>query len=363
MKRGCLLRPLLRFLLLSIFINAMVLMVPARHMSDIEQARHELVTSEEPMQNDSSTRILSLYISSVLISSALVSLAFYILAVRPGRIKSGGSMRTAPPGPGQPDSKPGQGGARDAGEISSLGTEATIGEIASSIAHEIKNPLAGISGAIQVLEEEFPEDDGRGEIVRQVLSEIERLDTSIKDLLSYARPARPDLMVIPAMELVESAVKQFTIRAKNTGIDVNISRADDSAMLNADPEQLRQALCKIMAFSVRTMPSGGTITFDVTSLPDKGYVEITLSDTGEGLDEDVIKNLFSPFRTSRVSGVGLSMAISRTIITNHGGEIEVENSLGPERMTTPDKGKTLSRKPDTGGKVFRITLPLYIENA
>lgn len=221
---------------------------------------------------------------------------------------------------------------------------ATIGEMAYSIAHDIKNPLAGISGAIQVFAEDLPEGDNGREIVHEILGEIERLDRSVKDLLCYARPPEPHPIPTPVESLIRGAVMRIEERAKKSHVDVNILQGEEDQAVNVDPELINQALLNIMAFSLKTMPGGGNLTLFVRLLGDTDMLEITMKDNGAGLDSASMANLFKPFRTSRISGTGLSLAISKSFVERHGGHIEVESSMGM-------------------GTSFRLTLPVYRKNA
>jgi len=229
-------------------------------------------------------------------------------------------------------------------EIARMEKLATLGEMAFSVAHDIKNPLAGISGAIQVFAEDFPEEDPRGDIVREILAEIARLDRTVKDLQSYARPPVPHPMKAPVQFLLERAVRDISENAKNFGIDVRISEKSENLEIYVDTELLHQALMNIMDFGIKNMPDGGTLTLYSRTSADRNMSEILISDSSSGLRGESMETLFKPFRASRMSLRGLSMAISRAIVEMHGGGIKVESSPG-------------------AGTTFRIALPLHREDA
>jgi|Deesub1362A_J573_1020465.scaffolds.fasta_scaffold00013_36 hypothetical protein len=220
---------------------------------------------------------------------------------------------------------------------------ATIGELASAIAHEIKNPLAGISGAIQVFAEDFPPDDPRRDIIQEVLSEIERLDKAVRDLLSFAKPPEPHFMRTPIMPIIERAKRLILPKAKKQGIDVNIITADDIGEINVDPEQMQQVFLNIMLNALHSMPGGGTLTITTYLRKDKGEAEIAITDTGQGIAYENLKNIFKPFFTTKHTGTGLGLAISKNIVEKHGGRIEVESQIGT-------------------GSTFRVILPLEVKN-
>jgi len=226
---------------------------------------------------------------------------------------------------------------------------ATIGELATAIAHEVKNPLAGISGAIQVLLESFEPEDSRREIMDEVLMEIDRLDKTIRDLNSFARPPEPSFIHMPISEVMERSVRLITGQAKKQGIDVNILHADFEGLVYADPDQLQQVFMNIFMNALHAMPEGGGLTVKTATVAEE-TIEITIADTGPGIKE--ASDIFEPFYTTRTTGTGLGLAISRNIIERHGGTIEFVPS-------TTDQ-------PDKGGAVFKIKLPrqeIVIKNA
>lgn len=221
---------------------------------------------------------------------------------------------------------------------------ATIGELASAIAHEIKNPLAGISGAIQVFAEDFPEKDPRRGIISEVLSEIERLDKAVRDLLSFARPPEPHRIKTFVMPVVERAIRLITPQAKKQGVDISTAAVDDICEVYTDPEQMQQVFLNIMLNALQSMPGGGRITVTTYFRADSQEADVIISDTGHGISQADIKNIFKPFFTTKHMGTGLGLAISKTIAEKNGGRITVESQIG-------------------AGSSFRVTLPAWVENA
>lgn len=202
---------------------------------------------------------------------------------------------------------------------------ATLGELASAIAHEIRNPLAGISGAIQVLSEEFPESDSRQPIIKEILKEVERLDRSVKDLLLFAKAPEPVLRSVPAKTVLERLIRFIEPQAKrnNVIIDILVPEVEE---LYVDPDQIHQAFFNIAQSSIQNMPQGGTLKIEMKT--QERVKIISFSDTGSGIPPDEVKLLFKPFytRPSGISSVGLT--ISRGIIERHGGKIEVDSIMG-----------------------------------
>ncbi|TAL25677.1 MAG: HAMP domain-containing protein [Nitrospirae bacterium] len=213
-------------------------------------------------------------------------------------------------------------------EIQNIEKMATIGEMSSAIAHEIKNPLAGISGAIQVLAEEFSATDPRKEVITEVLNEIERLDRSVKELLVFARP--PDLHPVSAslQPIIERAIRLVELQAQKQGVVIRLIPGDDIGEINVDPEQLQQVFLNLMLNALQSMPAGGTLTTGVYLTNNSDEIEVVFSDTGQGIEEDAVKNIFKPFFTTRHAGTGLGLAISRNIVEKHHGKIFVESRIG-----------------------------------
>jgi signal transduction histidine kinase len=205
---------------------------------------------------------------------------------------------------------------------------ATIGELAAAIAHEIKNPLAGISGAIQVLAEDFSHEDPRRDIINEVLNEIERLDKAVKDLLSFARP--PELHPIKTLmePIVERVKRLATMQAERYGVALNFVSKGSAVEVSVDPEQMQQVFLNIILNALHSMPGGGALNITTTYMPEGGTVEIAFSDTGHGISPDDIKNIFKPFFTTKQAGTGLGLAISKNIVEKHGGSMTVESRPG-----------------------------------
>lgn len=213
-------------------------------------------------------------------------------------------------------------------EMQSVEKMATIGELASVIAHEIKNPLAGISGAIQVLAEDFPADDPRKDVITEVLNEIERLDRAVKDLLVFARPPELHPILTSLQPIIERAKRLIDLQAEKQGVIIRLIPRDDIGEVNVDPEQMQQVFLNIMLNALQSMPDGGMLAIATYFGPKEDEVEVTFSDTGQGIKEDALKNIFKPFFTTRYTGTGLGLAISRNIVERHNGRITVDSQIG-----------------------------------
>jgi signal transduction histidine kinase len=208
---------------------------------------------------------------------------------------------------------------------------ATIGELAAGIAHEIKNPIAGIGGAIQILMEDLPAEDHRREIFEEILKQIDRIDQDVKDLLSYARTAKPTLLEHDVNKVIKQAVFLVRDRAAQQRVDVMTQVGENIPPVEIDEKQIQQVLVNICLNAIQAMPDGGIlkITSSLENDAQGGmFVKLEVEDTGRGISSKHISKIFTPFFTTRHTGTGLGLPISQKIINQHHGTIEVRSKPG-----------------------------------
>ena len=224
---------------------------------------------------------------------------------------------------------------------------ATIGELASGIAHEIKNPLAGIGAAIQVLADEFDLRNTHSEVVDEIMLQLDRLNKNTRDLLSFARPAEPRFLSGDLNEVVSKAVFFVRKQAEKQKIGIKEELEKQIPKIFLDPEQMQQVFLNIMLNAVQATPEGGNLTISTQKKPEivpviigapgvrgskdnvsRERIEISFSDTGKGITEEHLKKIFNPFFSTKHRGTGLGLAISRNIVEKHGGHIEVKSKPG-----------------------------------
>jgi two-component system sensor histidine kinase PilS (NtrC family) len=225
---------------------------------------------------------------------------------------------------------------------------AAIGELSASIAHEIRNPLASISGSIEMLQAGRKRAVGEidhEQLMRIVLREIDRLDHLIADFLHYARPGPLVPERISVRELVGDVLKMFDV-VRPDGIETIIS-ISDGLFVTADSRQLQQVLWNLVLNACQAMPQGGRLEISAQCLSGndsqegspKGrlveegeekttWLEVAVSDNGVGIPEDVMDRIFDPFFTTKPSGSGLGLSTMHRIIEDHQGIIRLESSLG-----------------------------------
>ena len=225
---------------------------------------------------------------------------------------------------------------------------AAVGEMAAKIAHEIRNPLASISGSIQLLRGGGAEavDPESGRLMDIVVRETDRLNGLITDFLLYSRPSPPAKKEVVARAVLEEVVQ---LLQGNVAADIKMEvQGAADLFVSADPAQLRQVLWNLASNALEAMPEGGALDLSVAleaadlSQESAGFVRkgakeragcakrvrITVRDSGEGMPSAVREQIFEPFFTTKKEGTGLGLATVYRIAESHGGEIEVESELG-----------------------------------
>lgn len=207
---------------------------------------------------------------------------------------------------------------------------ASVGEMATGIAHEIKNPLAGISGAISVLADDFAEDDPRKEIVRQILEQIARLDKTSTDLLFFGRPGKPEFSLVDMNALVNNTLFFVAQHPEARNIHRVKELTRDLPPVWVDEKQIQQVLFNIIINAIQAMREGGTLTVLTESSKEgrQEVIRVLISDTGKGIPPESLEKIFVPFFTTKTQGTGLGLPICKTLTQQNGGTLSVESRLG-----------------------------------
>ena len=227
---------------------------------------------------------------------------------------------------------------------------AALGAMAAGLAHEIKNPLGAIKGAAQLLEETaVPVNDPTStEFIGIILEEVDRLNRVVGSFLDYARPHAGNPIPLDINAAIRRTV-QILSSQKAESVDMHLDLSEKVPRAKIDPEQFRQVLINLMQNAMQAMDGRGRITVSATprkmprgawgmhregdpgdraSRPDENteFVEVSVRDTGPGISQKVLKNLFVPFFTTKEKGTGLGLAISQSIVQNAGGTIDVQTT-------------------------------------
>jgi PAS domain S-box-containing protein len=223
---------------------------------------------------------------------------------------------------------------------------ASLGEMAASVAHEVRNPLASIKTSMQMLMDDLVSGVGEHlafssamnleaqESIAVVLKEVERLDSIVRDLLLFARPRQLHLVPCKLSVLSDHVLDIMQIQCADAGVEVH-RLYHDVPPLRADIAQMEQVLFNLLTPAIQAMPEGGILTVSChvvigdTREPDaRQWLEFSVSDTGVGITLDQRKHIFQPFFTTKAHGIGLGLPITRRLIEDHRGSIHVESQPG-----------------------------------
>ncbi len=227
---------------------------------------------------------------------------------------------------------------------------AMVGELAAGIAHEIRNPMASISGSIQVLKEglDLKEGDVTARLMDIVMREVNRLNHLVNDFLLYARPRKTTARRFELNALIQDSLELFLNTAEQSDRIRVVNRLGDPLYPESDPEQIKQVLWNIFLNAREAMPQGGTIHIETrlkseTQAPGVSHsaVELIVRDTGSGFSDNALKNLFTPFYTTKEEGSGLGLATVKRIVEGLQGWVKGGNH--PEGGAQIILGLPLSR--------------------
>lgn len=215
---------------------------------------------------------------------------------------------------------------------------AACGKIATSLVHEVRNPLAGIKAAMEVLSAESTIAEEDRKILRQVVTEVHRIEGLFTNMLDFARPKPPRFTEVDIREVVQRALLFIpALTNKEVGLEWDVEQ--DVPRIQADPNQLHQVFLNLFLNGTAAMGEGGVLNITVSVQADT-FVEIAVSDTGGGIDEAALDDIFKPFFTTKPKGSGLGLATCKTLIGLHHGTI------------------TAANRPEAGA-IFRVRLPIH----
>ncbi len=212
----------------------------------------------------------------------------------------------------------------------------SLGELSAAVVHEVRNPLASIKGAVEIMEDALAPDDARREFAEIAKLEVERLDRLVGEFLNFARPPRPATAPADINEIVQAVAALTEQRASAQKVRIELELAPHLPPVVIDSEQIKQVLLNLKINALQAMPRGGRIVLrTVESSPSTIAVEV--EDEGGGVDASIAARIFDPFFTTKEKGVGLGLSIAYKIVAQHHGALTVKNG---ER-----------------GAIFRLTFP------
>ena len=204
-----------------------------------------------------------------------------------------------------------------------------VGELAASIAHEIRNPLAAIAGSIEMLSESAALGAGEQKLLGIIVKESDRLNHIIEEFLAYARERAPELVPHSIGAIVEEVVTLFRNTAAARGTVIEVCAPDEAPWVLADEGQLKQVFFNLLRNATDAMPGGGRIQIEVEpGAPGADELCVRVRDTGCGMPREMLEHVFDPFYSTKGQGVGIGLATAEKIVRAHGGTIGVESAPG-----------------------------------
>ena len=235
-------------------------------------------------------------------------------------------------------------------EILRMDRLVSLGKLSSGIAHELRNPLAGIKTTAQALGEEMSEEDPRREYLQRITKEIDRLNELLKTFFSFAKPQKLNLTPCHVRDIINEIIPFLIKEIADKGIRFEEKYDPHLPRIKADKTQMHQVFLNLFLNAIQAMPEGGELKIGVSSFvsagsdgPRQNFIKAIVSDTGKGIPPHMIDRIFDPFFTTKPKGIGLGLSIAYQIINKHGGTIKVESQW--------EKGTSLV-----------ITLPENVEN-
>ena len=207
---------------------------------------------------------------------------------------------------------------------------ATLGELATGLAHEIRNPLAGIAGVIEIIGRDLPASSPAREMVNDVRLEINQINRILTDLLETARPHPPQMMKSNLNTTIEHAVMLARQQVLSKPIRIEFEKNPNLPEVEHDSDQIHQVVLNLLLNAVQAIDKSGSVTVSLSEQHDGAA--ITVTDTGRGMTEQQLAQIFRPFYTTRNNGTGLGLSLVRRIIEEHNGQVNVSSE--------PDNGST-----------------------
>ena len=227
---------------------------------------------------------------------------------------------------------------------------AALGEMAAAIAHEVKNPLAGIEVMAGILKRQLPDSRDAQSILGDIIKEAKMANAIVLEVLEFVRPIRLQVERMSLDDVIKDAIALAGTHAPRGDVAVDVAIPTNLSTIQGDPHQLRQLFTNLLTNAFEAMNGKGAVRIDATELPEEEppsagegaggpMVQVDVVDNGPGVPPDVMDRIFSPFFTTKPQGTGLGLAIVRKIVNAHDGRIDVNASAA-------------------GGTMFRVTLPV-----
>jgi two-component system NtrC family sensor kinase len=203
---------------------------------------------------------------------------------------------------------------------------ATLGELAAGLAHEIRNPLAGIAGVVDIMGKELAPHSRSRAVIGEVHGEILHIQAILNDLLSYARPRPPDFHPANVNTTIEQAILLSRQQVLTKPIQILFETNPSLPQVDHDPTLIQQVVLNLILNGIQAISGSGQVRVGLST--EHEFVVIQVSDTGKGISAEALPRIFKPFFTTRNEGTGLGLSLANSIVQSHGGRIEVNSTLG-----------------------------------
>lgn len=203
---------------------------------------------------------------------------------------------------------------------------ATLGELAAGLAHEIRNPLAGIAGVMDIIGRDLPATSPARDVLKDVREEVLRINRIVTDLLDTARPRAPQIQAADLNVTVDHAFMFAREQGKSKPIRFHCTKDESLPPIEHDPAQIHQVLLNLMLNAIQAIDGAGVVSISVEQRGRTAAVEV--KDTGPGIPPETLNNIFRPFFTTKGHGTGLGLSLAKRIVEDHGGRIDVASMPG-----------------------------------
>ncbi|HMR65383.1 MAG TPA: ATP-binding protein, partial [Anaerolineae bacterium] len=205
---------------------------------------------------------------------------------------------------------------------------AALGQMSAVVAHEIRNPIAGIAAGVEYLTKDMPAGSVEAEGAALVQGEIKRVNRILEDILFIARPLHLTFSPADISDIIRAVMQRCQPMAVAKRVNLVLEAPANLPRLNVDAERLEQVFNNLIINAIQAMPGGGQVTLQLADRPEQAILVITLTDTGPGIDPAILNRIFEPFFTTKSKGTGLGLSIVRRIVELHQGTIEVTSLAG-----------------------------------
>ncbi|MEN6469519.1 MAG: ATP-binding protein [Smithella sp.] len=207
-----------------------------------------------------------------------------------------------------------------------------IGSLAAGVAHEIRNPLSSIKGFAVYFKQRLSGNQEDEETADIMIAETERLNRVISQLIEFARPLTLKKEPTNLTDLVRHTIRLVEAEARKSAVEIDVKADEDLPQADMDPDKIKQVLLNIFLNALAAMPTGGRLSIELAA--QKEWMDVTVSDTGEGIKEEDLPRIYDPYFTSKPAGTGLGLAVVQKIMDAHGGLVQMESKAGSGAKVT-----------------------------